>query len=81
MVNAFDMARETARLIDGGKSPGEASAEMRRMFPAATLEDVERASRMQAEAARNFAENWFSGAGQVGNRRGHQAVSAGQREV
>jgi hypothetical protein len=54
MFNTFDMAREMARLIDGGKSPRGGIPEMRRMFPAATLEDVERALRMQAEAARNF---------------------------
>jgi len=46
MVNAFDMAREMGGLIDGGKSPDEACAEMRRMFPMATLADTERGLRI-----------------------------------
>src|SRR5262245_35842853 len=62
-----------ARLIDRGKSPTEASAELVRMFPTATVEEIERALRIgreriemlieeHAEAARDFANKWFSGA-------------------
>ena len=47
MLNHFDMAREMARLIiDGGKSPIEAVAEMHRMFPTATSADCLRAMRI-----------------------------------
>jgi hypothetical protein len=46
MVNAFDMARETARLVDAGKSCREVAVEMRRLFPTATLADVQRAFRV-----------------------------------
>jgi hypothetical protein len=47
MINHFDMAREMARLIiDGGKSPIEAAAEMHRIFPTATSADCLRAMRI-----------------------------------
>jgi len=46
MVSAFDMVRETARLVDAGKSCHEVAIEMRRLFPTATLADVQRAFRI-----------------------------------
>src|SRR5262249_22877237 len=49
MINHSDMAREMARLIDGGSSPFEAVAEMHRMFPTATSADCLRAMRISLE--------------------------------
>jgi len=46
MVNPFDMACEVARLVDAGKSCHKVALEMRRLFPTATLADVQRAFRI-----------------------------------
>ena len=75
MVNHSDMAREGARLVDGGggKSADELVAEIFRMFPTATAADCRRAMQIciereemleeeRQEAARSFANKWFAGA-------------------
>jgi hypothetical protein len=49
MVNPFDMACEAASLVDAGKSCHDVAVEMRRLFPTATLADVQRAFRIHLD--------------------------------
>jgi|SRR5215471_4433066 len=73
MVNAFDIAREMARLVDACKSGDELAAEMRRKFPTATADDyrrakiigIDRLEMLEEErqaATRDLADLWFGGA-------------------